>query len=114
MPGTAMQNAIAVVGINIGKNRSRYWITDVQKQPEKTSIARRKLLAGGVVLAGGAASAALSTASAGAADDNLPPHVPAWMKERGAPFLSPMASRQRSRSCFCNSVRQPPRSSSVE
>jgi hypothetical protein len=59
MPGTAMQNAIAVVGINIGKNRSRYWITDVQKQPEKTSIARRKLLAGGVVLAGGAASAAL-------------------------------------------------------
>ena len=60
-----------------------------KRQPEKTSIARRKLLAGGVVLAGSAASAALSTASAGAADDNLPPHVPAWMKEQGAPFLSP-------------------------
>ena len=59
------------------------------RRPEKTSIARRKLLAGGVVLAGSAASAALSTASAGAADDNLPPHVPAWMKEQGAPFLSP-------------------------
>ena len=53
-----------------------------KRQPEKTSIARRKLLAGGVVLAGSAASAALSTASAGAADDNLPPHVPAWMKEQ--------------------------------
>ena len=25
------QNAIAVVSIDIGKNRSRYWITDVQK-----------------------------------------------------------------------------------
>ena len=55
-----------------------------KRQPEKTSIARRKLLAGGVVLAGSAASAALSTAYAGAADDNLPPHVPAWMKEQGA------------------------------
>ena len=60
-----------------------------KRRPEKTSIARRKLLAGGVVLAGSAASAALPTASAGAADDNLPPHVPAWMKEQGAPFLSP-------------------------
>ena len=60
-----------------------------KRQPEKTSVARRKLLAGGVVLAGSAASAALSTASAGAADDNLPPRVPVWMKEQGAPFLSP-------------------------
>jgi sulfane dehydrogenase subunit SoxC len=83
------QNAIAVVSIDIGKNRSRYWITMSKRQPEKTSIARRKLLAGGVVLAGSAASAALSTASAGAADNNLPPRVPAWMKEQGAPFLSP-------------------------
>jgi hypothetical protein len=31
MPSTTAQNAIAVVGIDIGKNRSRYWITDVQK-----------------------------------------------------------------------------------
>jgi hypothetical protein len=53
------------------------------------SMARRKLLAGGVVLAGSAASAVSPTASAGAADDNLPPHAPAWMKEQGAPFLSP-------------------------
>jgi sulfane dehydrogenase subunit SoxC len=60
-----------------------------KRQPEKTSIARRKLLAGGVVLAGSAALAALPTASASAADDNLPPNVPAWMKEQGAPFLSP-------------------------
>jgi hypothetical protein len=43
------QNAIAVVSIDIGKNRSRYWITMSKRQPEKTSIARRKLLAGGVV-----------------------------------------------------------------
>ena len=83
------QNAIAVVSIDIGKNRSRYWITMSKRQPEKTSIARRELLAGGVVLAGSAASAALSTAAAGAADDNLPPRVPVWMKEQGAPFLRP-------------------------
>src|SRR5579863_2851550 len=60
-----------------------------KRQSEKTSIARRKLLAGGVVLAGGAASAVLHAASAIAADDNLPPNVPGWMKEQGAPFLSP-------------------------
>jgi sulfane dehydrogenase subunit SoxC len=60
-----------------------------KRQPEKTRIARRKLLAGGVVLAGNAASAALPTASTGAADENLPPDVPAWMNEQGAPFLSP-------------------------
>ena len=63
MPGTAMQNANRRSWHQYWENRSRYWITDVQKQPEKTSIARRKLLAGGVVLAGGAASAALSTAA---------------------------------------------------
>jgi hypothetical protein len=60
-----------------------------KRQPEKTSIARRELLARGVMLAGSAASAAFPTASAGAADENLPPHVPSWMKEQGAPFLSP-------------------------
>src|ERR1700733_11363514 len=58
-----------------------------RRKPEKTRIARRKLLTGGVVLAGGAASAALTAARA--VDDNLPPHLPAWMKEQGAPFLSP-------------------------
>jgi hypothetical protein len=35
MPSTTAQNAIAVVGIDIGKNRSRYWITDVQKAAHK-------------------------------------------------------------------------------
>jgi sulfane dehydrogenase subunit SoxC len=60
-----------------------------KRQPEKTGIARRKLLAGGVALAGSAASVALPAGSAGAADDNLPPQVPSWMKEQGAPFLSP-------------------------
>jgi len=55
-----------------------------KRQIETTGIARRKLLAGGAVLAGSAASAALPTASAGAADDNLPPHAPAWMKEQRA------------------------------
>src|SRR5580704_7343915 len=58
-----------------------------RRKPEKTRIARRNLLTGGVVLAGGVASAALTAARA--ADDNLPPHLPAWMKEQGAPFLSP-------------------------
>jgi hypothetical protein len=60
-----------------------------KRQPEKTSIARRKLLAGGIALAGSVASAPRPTASANAGDDNLPPHVPTWMKEQGAPFLSP-------------------------
>ena len=57
-----------------------------KRQPEKTSIARREVLARGVMLAGSAASAAFPTASAGAADENLPPHVPSWMKEQGAPL----------------------------
>ena len=60
-----------------------------KRQTEKTGIARRKLLAGGVVLAGSAVFGAPPTASAGAADENLPPYVPTWMKEQGAPFLSP-------------------------
>jgi len=59
------------------------------KPPETKKIARRKFLTGGAALASGAASAALSTTPAIAADDNLPPHVPAWMKEQGAPILSP-------------------------
>ena len=57
-----------------------------KRQPEKTSIARRKLLAGGVVLAGSAAFGAPPTASAGAADENLPPYVPAWMRNQARRF----------------------------
>jgi sulfane dehydrogenase subunit SoxC len=43
-------------------------------------------------LLGGAAAVAasgLTPAQAAGAGDNLPPHVPAWMKEQGAPILSP-------------------------
>ncbi len=57
---------------------------------DQQTIARRKFLAGGAALASSAASAALSATPAGAAaDDNLPPRVPEWMKEQGAPILSP-------------------------
>ncbi len=50
-------------------------------------VARRTFLAGGAVVA---ASGFFPATGAGAAsDDNLPPHVPSWMKEQGAPVLSP-------------------------
>jgi sulfane dehydrogenase subunit SoxC len=60
-----------------------------KKPPEDKRIARRQLLAGGVALAGNAAAAGIAARSARAAGDNLPPNVPAWMKEQGAPYLSP-------------------------
>jgi sulfane dehydrogenase subunit SoxC len=61
-----------------------------QKLPETEKMARRKFLAGGAALASSAASAALSTVPANAGgDDNLPPRVPAWTKEQGAPILTP-------------------------
>ena len=64
-----------------------------KKPPEDKRIARRQLLAGGVALAGSAASAGIAARSARAAGDNLPPNVPAWMKEQGAPYLSPPYGR---------------------
>jgi sulfane dehydrogenase subunit SoxC len=50
-------------------------------------LARRRLLKSGVAIA---ASSLLPASEASlAADDNLPPHVPSWMKEQGAPILNP-------------------------
>jgi len=53
-------------------------------------IGRRAFLASSAAVAGSAASASLSaTVARAASDENLPPHVPSWMKEQGAPVLSP-------------------------
>jgi sulfane dehydrogenase subunit SoxC len=61
-----------------------------RKHRTETGIGRRTFLAGGAALAGSAASTALPAAPAGAGPgDNLPPNVPEWMKEQGAPILSP-------------------------
>ena len=62
-----------------------------KKLPNKLSkgfgVARRSILKIGAA----AATAGLLPAYKGAAADdvNLPPHVPSWMKEQGAPILSP-------------------------
>jgi sulfane dehydrogenase subunit SoxC len=60
-----------------------------KKPPEKVTVARRKFLAGSAAFGAAAASAAMPPATAKAADGNLQPNVPEWMKEQGAPILSP-------------------------
>jgi len=51
---------------------------------------RRGVLSGGAVLAGGIASVGAWPSSGATAElSNLPPGVPQWMKEPGAPVLSP-------------------------
>ena len=58
--------------------------------PRGGRIGRRKFLASGAALAGGVTSGLFGAKPASAApDDNLPPQVPQWMKEQGAPVLSP-------------------------
>jgi sulfane dehydrogenase subunit SoxC len=54
----------------------------------KNVLGRRGFLAGGGMFAAGL----LSTPSP-ASDDNLPPHIPAWMKEQGEGVLSPTYGR---------------------
>jgi sulfane dehydrogenase subunit SoxC len=52
-------------------------------------IGRRSFLAAGAVLAGSGAAVMLPTGRlAAAADNNLPPNVPSWMKEQGEPILT--------------------------
>jgi len=50
------------------------------------SVGRRDFVAGGGLIASGLLSARVANA---ATDGNLPPNVPEWMKEQGAPILSP-------------------------
>jgi len=50
-------------------------------------VGRRQFLAAGAALAG--TGAALAPGRAAAGETNLPPNVPSWMKEQGAPILSP-------------------------
>jgi sulfane dehydrogenase subunit SoxC len=67
------------------------------KPPEKEifpRLPRRKFLAAGAALGATAASAVLPAATTAkaaekATGNNLPPNVPEWMKEQGAPYLSP-------------------------
>jgi len=61
----------------------------MRKKSPNDTIARRRFLTGAAVLAGSAASSGFASRPAGAGDDNLPPNVPAWMKEQGAPILTP-------------------------
>jgi sulfane dehydrogenase subunit SoxC len=49
-------------------------------------VGRRSLLKGGIAIA---TSGLLPASKAEASDDNLPPHVPSWMREQGAPILNP-------------------------
>jgi hypothetical protein len=66
----------------------------INKQPpSKPSLSRRfgpgrrGFLKGGIAIATSGLLAA--SKGAAAAEDKLPPHVPSWMKEQGAPILSP-------------------------
>lgn len=57
---------------------------------ETARLARRRFLRRGVALAGGAASfATLPRVAAGQSAGAVPPMVPPWMKQQGAPVLSP-------------------------
>lgn len=78
------------------RSNSRTWA--------RSSVGRRSFLAGGAALASGWLAAKPSAAD----DDNLPPHVPEWMKEQGAPILSPPYGRP---SPFEKNVVRRPRSS---
>jgi hypothetical protein len=49
-------------------------------------VGRRSLLKGGIAIA---TSGLLPASKYEASDDNLPPHVPSWMREQGAPILNP-------------------------
>ena len=58
------------------------------KKPPDDTIPRRRFLKGAAALTG-VASAALTPKPAAADGDNLPPNVPAWMKEQGSPLVTP-------------------------
>jgi hypothetical protein len=79
-----------------------------KRQPEKISMARRKLLAGGVMLAGSAASAVSPQRLPALPTTICPPHGPAWMKEQGAPFLSPPCGQPSPFPCVAPVMLWPP------